>query len=536
MPTSFDVAVAALEPVCHRFDDAAHVAKAAALAHGTAQPLRAGPALLRWHELLLFLLAHPSDAAMHRAVVRELNRLAAFVRKLPSARLAALDGHGLPWASTTTRFSHDCLRWLLARPDLRVTPSGWEAPQLDLNAVLRLTLPALERNETTASLANDALLDVLRVPAARRLPFLIDELARLDGQPYVKDTLFEALGLYVCVTPTRRSLSKAGNRLPLARPLFAQRELLRRFDARALMDTPLPAPRPLDAAARTQVLDVVKLTMMLTARETDPATHADPRALQVYDLERGLAVALFGMVPARQLPLESYVGFTLFKNGLPVAYGGAWVLGERAAFGMNVFEPYRGGESGYLMCQLLRTYRQAFGVRWFEVDAHQFGLDNPDGIASGAYWFYHRYGFRSLDARLAALAAREHQLNTARPGRRSSRATLIKLTGSDVALNFGGPRPPHLYDLTTRVTPWVQRAHGGCRAAAEADALARFGYKGRVNADEARVLTDVALLAAALPVADAPRRHLLAQMVRAKPRDLMAYQRLLTRFLTCAPF
>lgn len=535
MSTSFDAAVAALESVCHRFDDAAHAAKAAALARGSARPLRTGPALLRWHEMLLFLSAHPSDAAMHRAVARELNRLAAFVQTQAGAKRAALDNHGLPWGHTVTRFSHDCLRWLLTRPDVRVAIDGFDKPLLDLNAVLRLTLPELERNETLASLANDALLDVLQVPPARRLAFLVDELARLDGAPYVKDTLFEALDLNVRLIPTRRSFAKAGNRLALKRPLYIQRELLRQFDARALMDTPLPAPRPLDDAARAQVLEAVKLTMALTSRETDPATYADPRALSVWDLERGLSVALFGMVPERQLPLESYVGFTLFKNGLPVAYGGAWLLGERAAFGMNVFEPYRGGESGYLMCQLLRTYRQAFGVRWFEVDAHQFGLDNPDGIASGAYWFYYRYGFRSLDAPLAALAERERRLNAGKPGRRSSRATLIKLTGSDVALNFGGPRPPHLYDLTTRVTPWVQRTHGGNRAAAEADAIARFGFKGRLNADEASVLTDVALLAAALPVDDAPRRKLLGQMVRAKPRDLLAYQRLLTRFFTCNP-
>ena len=66
---------------------------------------------------------------------------------------------------------------------------------------------------------------------------------------------------------------------------------------------------------------------------------------------------------------------------------------------MNIFEPYRGGESGFMMCQVLRVYRQRFGVRFFEVDATQFGLDNPDGIASGAFWFYYRHGFRPLDAR-----------------------------------------------------------------------------------------------------------------------------------------
>lgn len=77
-----------------------------------------------------------------------------------------------------------------------------EEPLLDLNAVLKLTLPALERNETTASLSNDELLDVLKVKPAHRLAFLVKELSRLDATPYVKDQLFDALDLYVRVKPT----------------------------------------------------------------------------------------------------------------------------------------------------------------------------------------------------------------------------------------------------------------------------------------------------------------------------------------------
>src|SRR5678816_4505825 len=105
-----------------------------------------------------------------------------------------------------------------------------------------------------------------------------------------------------------------------------------------------------------------------------------------------------------------------------------------------------------MMAQVLRTYRKTFRVDYFEVDAHQFGLDNPDGIASGAYWFYHRHGFRSIDATLAALAASEKARIVRRPGYRSSEKTLLELTGSNVALNFGRRVPMHIFDITTAVT------------------------------------------------------------------------------------
>jgi hypothetical protein len=274
--------------------------------------------------------------------------------------------------------------------------------------------------------------------------------------------------------------------------------------------------------------------MVLTVRETDPATYLDPRSLRLYDLERGLSCAIFGMTPERQLPLESYVGFTLFKNGLPVSYGGSWVMGERATFGMNIFEPFRGGESGYMMCQLLRTYRQAFKARYFEVDAYQFGLDNPDGIASGAFWFYYRYGFRPLAPALQRLALQEKQRIDRQNGYRSPARTLLRFTQSNVALNFGGPVPPHLSDITTRVTRMIAADYGGDRVLAERDCIARFEQVARLvgglNEDECRVLAEVALIWHALHVQDAQGIDLLARMVRAKPTDVWAYQDLLLRF------
>ena len=524
-----------LRESANRFDAESSQRKREALQRLMALPLAADAALADYHDTLLFIAAHPPDEAVRGMVERELRRLAVWLKARRGRHLAAWADRGMPWVDTVTRFTHDCVRWLLGHPHCKVVPDRYDEPLLDLNAVLKLTLPTLERNETTASLDNDALLDALKVKPARRLAFIVGELARLDAQPFVKDQLFDALDLYVRVQPTSAAFSKAGNRLPVAR-VFFQPDLLRRFDPMALMNQPLPPPRRLGADARAELVRVLRNTMALTSRETDPATYLDARALRVYALERGLAVALFGMTPERQLPLESYVGFTLFKNGLPVAYGGAWVMGERAAFGMNIFEPFRGGESGFMMCQVLRAYRQAFKVRYFEVDAHQFGLDNPDGIASGAFWFYYRHGFRPLSAPLQRLALQEKKRIDARPGYHSPDKTLLRFTESNVALIFGGAVPPHLFDVTTRVTRMIASAYGGDRAAAERDGVARLGQlvrlPRRLNDDERRVLTEVALIAQALPVRDAAGLDLLVRMVRAKPKDLWAYQGLLLAFFS----
>ena len=533
MPSRWQAAVDRLARSAPRFDAPAHADKHASLHRLSKLPLRADALLLRYHDLLLFLRAHPSDARLLAAVEAELARLAAFLRARRSEIPDALHNQGLPFAETVTRFTHDCVRRLLDHPHGRIAPDAYIDASFDLNAVLRLTLPSLERGSTTAGLGNDELLDALGVPARSRLRFVVDQLARLDDQPFIKDTLFDALGLYVRVRPTQRSLSKAYNRLPMDM-VFFQTALHRDFDSQALMNRRLPARRRMDAAAKAQVIRTLQDTLTLTCRETDTATYIDPRSLLVVDLEHGLSVAVYGMNAARQLPLESYLGFTLFKNGLAVAYGGAWLLGPHANFGMNIFEPYRGGESGFMMCQVLRVYRQCFGVRFFEVDATQFGLDNPDGIASGAFWFYYRHGFRPLDDALAQHAARERRKIVEQAGYRSSQKTLIDFTTSNMALNFGGPLPVRLHDLSERLALMMQRRYRGDRAAAVADStrcfLARVQTLPRPNEAQQAVLTEVALLARALDIDDRVRLALLRDMVDAKPVDVARYQKLMLAF------
>jgi hypothetical protein len=524
---TFDNALARLRASAHRFDGAAHEAKREALARMSKVPLRDGAALARYHELLLFLLAHPGNPAQLARIEAELRRMAAFLRRCRGRHGAKLYGEGLPFVETTASFSHDAVRWLMAHPHAAIELDSFGQARADLNDILCLTLPTVERSETTAGLDNEALLDALRVPRSRRLAFVIGELARLDALPFVKDHLFDALELFVKVRPRDRRLSKAYSRLPVP-AVFFQPDLLRHFDAMALMNQPLPPSRRLDGAALEEAVRVIKTALVLTSRETDPGTYLDERALTLVDLERGLTVAVYGMVAERQLPLESYVGFTLFKNGLAVAYGGAWLLGRRAGFGMNIFEPYRGGESGYMMCQVLRAYRQLFGISLFEVDAHQFGLDNPEGIATGAFWFYYRYGFRPLDAALARLAERERSRFARRSGSRSSEKTLLRLTGSNVALNFGAVVPPHLFDLTTPVTRMVQRRYGSDRKAAELDSLQRLarltGPLDELTAAQQAVAVEFALVANAMGLTDSRRLAIVRNMIQVKPDDLLRYQ------------
>ena len=110
-----------------------------------------------------------------------------------------------------------------------------------------------------------------------------------------------------------------------------------------------------------------------------------------------------------------------------------------------------------LMCQLLRVYRMAFGVDYFEVEPYQYGRDNPDGIKSGAFWFYHRFGFQPVDKELNLLAQKEAEKIKSKKGYRSSEQVLHRFTESNIALHLSGNKPIRINDIAPKITAMISK-------------------------------------------------------------------------------
>jgi hypothetical protein len=216
----------------------------------------------------------------------------------------------------------------------------------------------------------------------------------------------------------------------------------------------------------------------MLGRETDPVTLCGSDGVEYLDLGRGVAIALYAMPPMRRFALDTHLGFVLFKNAVPVAYGGGWPFLETAKIGVNVFAPFRGGESAHLFCQVLRVYRQRFDVERFLVEPYQFGAGNREGLLSGAFWFYYRLGFRPTSAVQAELARSEFARITTERGYRSPLEVMRRLTRSDLELQLddraGQALPwPDPCVLSAAVSEWIVRDFAGDRSAAERAALRR---------------------------------------------------------------
>ena len=535
MASTFGKWVSALKKTSIQFDESANQRKLELLVQLSKEKLKSTKSLLEYFEVLLYTIAYPPTKKVYAFSSKELLRISQYLKKSRDKESSVFINSGLPFTNYESCFSFDLVEWLINHPACNVEWSNFEEESFSLNDILRLTLPSLERSETTAGINNVELLDALKVNKKNRLQFLINQISWLDAAPGVKDSLYNELGVYVKLTPTRNDFSRAYNRLPIMQP-FLHNELLKHFDFKKTLNKQLPRAIILSRTVKEKYIEVVKKSMAITDRETDPVTYMEENSFRVYHLERGISIAIYGMVAQRQLPLESYVGYTLFKNGFPAAYGGAWVFGEVANFGINIFESFGGGESGYFMCQLLRVYKNLFKINYFEIEAYQFGLDNPEGIESGAFWFYYRYGFRPLDKELLRISISEHKKQSAGKQYRTNEKILKKFTASNIALVLGKQNQIKVSDITVRVTRMIAKKYNGDRQLAVEDSVAKFCNKARMkfvgNDSEKKVLQEIALWAAVMKINDLKRIKLLKQMVKVKPVDVYKYQQLLLQYFS----
>jgi hypothetical protein len=433
-----------LEPLLHRFEPAARAERARLLAALERQPIRRPGALLRFHEALCFLRAYPDGPAGLAWVEAALERFGARVAALPPLAADRLAESGLAGTTLHPPLGLAAATWLADRFPADVELDRTDA---DLWPGLAALLPPL-----VAGLPEDALVEAgidypAWLAAATRgwrgsaLAWLLErvgEARRADVaalydhlQPRLRWQLGEGLGSRTRARlPARRVFHHRGPLLPRGGPLGRR----------------LPGPRPPmrrpGAAEARRLLDAAMAAVIVRYREVHAFNHADPADVTVADLGRGVELAWFGVQAAHRLPLRAHYGYLLVKNGVPIGYGDASLLFEWCEIAFNVFESFRRGESGYLFARLLGFVGHRLGARVFHLAPYQIGRDNEEALASGAFWFYYKLGFRPVPPALARLAAAEAARLAANPGQRSPRRLLARLARGRMVLGVGGPVPP----------------------------------------------------------------------------------------------
>jgi hypothetical protein len=534
MKYKFNQQVKKLREIANRFDVDSNQLKLSLINEVSQNKILFTGMLTTYYETLLFIMAFPPDKKTVALAEREVNRIADLLKKQPEKVKELFANSGIPFSIYRACFSHDFTRWLLSHPDCNVSILSIENFLFDLNEALKVTVPSQLRSVTTGGSTNEELLKELVSDKKIQLQFIVNELSHLDSTPYIKDHYYDGLGVQTDATPKNKILSKAYNRIEIPE-FFYHKEMIKHFDAVEIFNRKIPDEAVLSQAEKKRLILVIRNAMAMTERETDPVTYMKEDTLRLFHLERGVSIAIYGMVPERQLPMESYIGYTLFKNGYPAAYAGGWLFGWRSDYGLNIYDQFRGGESAFMVAQILRLYRQLFNINYFQVEATQFGLDSPEGIETGVFWFYYKLGFRPVDLKLRQLAKNEYVKISSGKGYRSSKETLLKFTKSDIFLKLGKRIQPGVYDITKKVKAMIIKKYKSNSRLAEQECVNEFltktGSRDTFSKDEFVVLKEVSLWACALNISG-NKLNLLLQMVKVKPVDEYRYQELLRSYFS----
>jgi len=483
------------------------------------------------HEVLCFLRALPDDAAILAQVE---SMLEAFHRRADlRVHRRALADSGLVGTDVRFTFYAPTARWLAERwgSQLRIDWGQLANKALLKDRLYLLALDAETPGLDHAKLSARGWLDRFRGPDETDAGFLLRCLARQRWDATVRDACYDELELPLVFrtgpgTPSRTSARLSGGRTafqtgPWHRP---------RPDLRAAVRRPPRSIRAVDRRRGQEIVDLARGAMMTRARDLDAFAGGDPDDVRLVDCGDGLEFALIGCRPEWRMMLESVYGWLILRNRVPTGYvlSSAFLRSSEIAF--NVFDTWRGGDAAHVYGRVLATTRALFGSDTFTIYPYQLGHGNPEGLQSGAWWFYQKLGFRSRDAQVLDLMDRELARMRRDRSHRSTIPTLKRLARANVYLELGRRREAVIgtfrFDrVGLAVTDYVARRFGAARARAErvcadevAELLGRRDWRS-LPAGERRSWSSWAPLVQVLPGVErwsAAERRALAAVIRAK--------------------
>jgi hypothetical protein len=386
-------------------------------------------ALIRFHEVLLFLRAYPQSAAVVKLTDRILAAFAARVSALADeGELAYPEVSGIAGTSVIDTFSYYVVRWLVQRFPARVDFYwDWFEDENRLAATWPRFLPLLD--EDAAVEANVPYRQWLREAAGQNeLHWLIERFESLPLNERARAELYDSQKLYVRWTPAYRA-TRTGLRLNAGKIFYHRQPLIRRKDVSLAVELEKPAAQMqrLARAEGEKVLDLTREASTVRYRELYGFTHGDPARIVKTSIGRGFDLFIVGLPPEKRLPLRAYHAAMIFKNGVPVGYFEGLSFFERIESGFNFYYTFREGETAWIYARTLCVFKQLLGVTAFSIDPYQVGFENEEGIESGAFWFYRKLGFRPTKDELLKLTLREEKKLSTRQGYRTTPRILRQL-------------------------------------------------------------------------------------------------------------
>jgi len=399
--------------------------------------------LIRFHDLLLFFRAFSPGPNVLRQTEKLLQ---AFEPRVKAALAAGGDADefmpeevvGIAGTSVEATFSYAMVCWLVEHHPKEISIQ-WKDYERDTQRGLIWPrfFPLLEEDSLIEAYV--PYLDWLAAARGREneLSWLVRQFQRLRLSEKEKGALYDSLEIMVRWDMSGANGSSASRTLcrkPVNHFYFHREPLIERRQVSLAEELAKPKllVKVLPRKQAVKVLDLMKEVLGVRYRELYGTSIAGPAWVVQSNIGRGAEIYLCGVPPDRRLPLRAYLAGLTVKNGVPINYFESSSLFDWTEIGFNTFPAYRDGETAWIYAQTLRLLHQIHGVNAFSVYPYQIGDDNEEAIESGAFWFYRKMGFRSMDPALEKLAEAEEKKVQANPKYRTSAATLRRLSKASV--------------------------------------------------------------------------------------------------------
>lgn len=403
----------------------------------------------RLHEILCFLHAYPDS----RDILKQVRIMLGSFDKRRDLRdhRQELVNSGIAGTEIRFPFFWFTAYWLARRwPDhLSINWADFDKKG-KLEDFLHLLLPYSETPALDSlSFSPREWIHQLKGPHETDATFLIRRFKKLAASSFGRETLFESFDIPIRISPGPDTPNRTCARYPGSsvafqiRPLSSERPSLRDEIKRCRISVQSVTP----GEAR-KLITLARESMVTRSRDLDVFEHASEKDVRLMDCGRGLQFVCIGAVPERRLMLEAVYGFLTLKNGVPTGYVLVGSLFNTAEIAYNVFDTYRVAESAFVYSRVLVMAHHLFGCDTIVVPPPQLGHNNPEGLKSGAWWFYYKLKFRPQDREVRAILRGELKKMKRDPRHRSSIATLNKLASENMYLYLKKPRKDVLGEVS----------------------------------------------------------------------------------------
>jgi hypothetical protein len=406
--------------------------------------------LIRVHEILLFIRAHPPNASILRIVE---SRLRSIVKRVIALETQGVDlselihpeTSGIAGTTVIDTFSYRVTSWLCEKRANQIDFFwDWFEEENRLADVWPRFLPLLE--EDTFVEANIPFRKWLLEARGKQseITWLMDRFRKLNLPDKRRSELYNSQKLYVRWKVNYRD-SRTGLRSPGRNRFYHDGPMIQRrdIDLRSELQKSSPRLERLSSAGGRAAIDMALTASTVRYRELYGFSNGDPNSVYRTSLGRGVELFLICLPPDKRLPLRAYHAAMLYKNGVPIGYFEGLSFFERMESGFNLYYTFRDGETAWLYARILNVMHHLTGVTAFSLDPYQVGFENEEGIKSGAFWFYRKLGFRSTSKSIQRITELEEAKVTSREGYRTSAATLRRLA-----------QAPMIFELSEMNSDW----------------------------------------------------------------------------------